>query len=186
MRRADFAMLRGSFVVVCLLLSLGACKDDRRWQTVAPAEAGFAVRMPVEPRMAVQKAHTAWGPVQVRFFEAETDDGAVVYSVTYTDYPFEELEAGQAQTLLREAQQATARDIAGTVSSEEATTHRGHPARRTRLRASSGVEYHVLVVLAGARLYQVFTASRPGKLDASERAKFFDSFELMKKSENGR
>lgn len=157
---------------------IAACREQVPWRQVAPEGGRFRVAMPVEPRAASQTSNTAWGPLQARFYEAEVSDGAVVLSVSYTDYPVARFEPDKAAALLREAQSTTVMSVAGVVSAEGSTPFEGWPARQTSLRAASGVEYQLLVVLAGSRLYQVMTASRPGKLSAGARAKFFGSFHL--------
>jgi hypothetical protein len=167
---------RRSVLLGVLAAALPACTHAQPWQNVEPPDGRFSVVMPVRPRGATQKAITAWGPLDVRFYEADTKDGQVVYSVTYTDYPFERIDADKAAALLLDAQSAAVKEVAGVVLGESAVTYQGRPARRTGMRAASGVEYQLLVVLSGGRLYQVSTASRPGQLSNEDREKFFASF----------
>lgn len=169
---------RRTFLFASLCSVLVGCEDQPQWYPVSPAEGRFSVLMPREPRLALQTANTEWGPLQVRFFEVETDDGAVVYSVTYTDYPFQDISEEKAEALLLEAQAKTVKELSGQVLSESKTAYQTLPARRTSIRAASGVHYAVLVVLSKSRLYQVFTASRPGVLPPEIEKKFFDSFRI--------
>jgi hypothetical protein len=169
---------RRIFLLAALSGAILGCEDQPQWYPVSPAEGRFSVLMPTKPRLALQTANTEWGPLEVRFFEVETDDGAVVYSVTYTDYPFQDIDAEKADALLLEAQAKTVKELSGKILSESKTAYQTLPARRTSIRAASGVEYAVLVVLAKARLYQVFTASRPGVLPPEIAKKFFDSFQI--------
>lgn len=164
--------------MLCVAAGTWSCDRRKPWVDVAPAEGGFSVSMPTEPRHAIQKASTAHGQLEVHFYEADLERGAVVYSVTRTDYPFDTLAPDKARELLLEAQHDMVRELSAEVIDERATTHQGHPARHTSVRASSGVHYDLIVVLAGSRLFQVFTASRPGKLSDEDRKRFFDSFRI--------
>ncbi len=172
-------MNRRRFSLLCVLLALFGCEDQREWHDVAPASGRFRVSMPRRPREAVQKTQSAWGPLQVRFFEARIGDGDAVYSVTYTDYPFPEIDPGEARSLLLTAQRRTVEDVDGKLLRDQASTHRGHPSRRATIRSAAGVVYHVWVILAGSRLYQVMTASRPGTIEPADRKRFFGSFALQ-------
>ncbi len=169
---------RRRLLLGCLSVAVCQCARDEPWRAIDSPEGRFSVSMPVRPRTGDQKANSGWGLLDVRFYEAEVKDGAAVYSVTYTDYPFETVEPEKARALLLDAQRSTLQQVSGQMLSQGATTWQGYPARRTAIRAASGVEYDLLVVLAASRLYQVSTASRPGQLSARDKRAFFDSFRI--------
>ena len=165
---------------MALAAGLLSCEREPEWVRFTSPEGRFAVSMPSKPRPATQIANSPAGRVKVFFFETKVDDGDVVYSVTYTDYPFENVGPQRAEELLKESQGRAVADVSGEVLREKKTSYQGYPARETGIRAATGTEYWMLVVLAGARLYQVFTVSRPGALPVELRTKFFDSFEIAK------
>ena len=151
----------------------GAFGDD--WQPFE-VEGQFSVELPDEP----DEETTAAGDLTIEFYTVLHDDGGVTVSVTpLGDVPDEQIDA-----TLAGAVDGAARNIGGTVVSDEPTDASGYPARDAEIEATSGGQSILVftrVALHEDRLFQLQSLGRQEDRDVvlADFNRLTDTFEPL-------
>jgi len=136
--------------------------------------------MPGAPKEMSSDIDTDVGPIKLYAYTLDT--AGIAYSVQYCDYPISVLAAG-ADVILEGAIEGMAGDGKYALVDKSTISLGQFPGREAKLSMTSGdflIWNHVY--LAGARLYQVMVVvpKADESKSAADRAKFLDSFKILK------
>lgn len=163
---------------------LAAERDPRAWREFSSAAGRFAVTMPGEPRLNVQRMPTPDGagiPLHIHTLLTSAE-----YGVIYADYPFEVKGDEVQRRLLDDGARGAVASVGARLLDLKEVSLGGHPGRALKELMPDGRVMHVRLYLVGSRLYQVavtlpkLEAAAPEAAFAEEvAAKFLDSFRLL-------
>jgi peptidoglycan hydrolase-like protein with peptidoglycan-binding domain len=151
------------------------------WRDYHPSGAGFHVDLPGVPRAEVQTVpNKAWGQVELHQASVALRNDTVAYQAMYNDYP-PAFAQQSPDGHLDQIRDGAVRYESGHLRSEIRTTIAGWPARRIiidHIAATGNWSAYELMVLSGARLYQMIHVTPTGQENQADIDHFFASFRL--------
>lgn len=160
---------------LALGVALLGCQDD--WVPFSSPEGRFAVAFPSAPLPTESSLETAGGPVTLHTHTATGPDAA--YVVAWADYPPEALDK-DLERMFDRTRDGLVVNLQGKVVADEKLEIQGRPGRALTLRvAGTDTILKARLVMVDRRLYQVAVVDSEGRVDASDTARFFDSFEIL-------
>ena len=164
--------------VVVLIIFLSSCISPI-WQGFESVEGGFTVLMPGEVASQTIKVNTAIGPIDFHMFSVEKKD--MEFLVAYNDYPDSIIEGTSPDSLLTSARNGAVGALQGQLLIEIIISSDGYPGRQIMIEGPSGeTTVQSRMFLAGNRLYQVLVTSMKEKKFLKDVEIFFDSFKILK------
>lgn len=166
-----------------LFVSTTAVADE--WQETKSQEGNFRVLMPGETNYLPQDVDGADGrKIKLHVFAVETEDGALAWLTFYNDYTEEHVRDTGATTILRNSQKGALESANATLTKESEIVLGEHPGREFRFTGESdGQPYRGVwrLYLVNNRLYQLGLIAVDKPLPEESVAKYFGSFELLRK-----
>jgi hypothetical protein len=162
-----------------LLVFLAGCQQPT-WKEFSSAGGAFSVLMPGTPTEQVRTADTASGPINAHMFLVEQGD--VVYTVAYSDYPDTVVQEGTSNLILDGARDGAVAKVQGALLSDTIVSVDGHQGRELIIEAAGGkVTIQTRLVIVRRRFYQVMVITPKEKALSEDVNKFLDSFTFLKK-----
>ena len=158
---------------------VGVPRDD--WVLYSPSDGKFRLKLPQQPKLERHNTQTQAGPIELSLFTA-TGGSGVAYQVGFSDFPDPRLGGQSPDQLLLDAQQGAVRNVGGRLLFQRRLEVLGHPAREYSLevlKQGMTLRYSARIVLVAARLYQLQVIGLADRVKDADRARFFDSFELV-------
>jgi hypothetical protein len=152
------------------------------WETIAPPDGGFSVRMPGQPRTEKKKEETQRGPVERIEFTLRASP--FHYTVAYADFPGQLIQGRQVDKALDLARDGALSAVKGAKLREyRPVALAGHPGREMIIEVEDGgkeISLRARFYLVKQRLYQVMVAADTVDVKRPELDYYLDSFQLTK------
>lgn len=143
------------------------CYPELDWRELKSAEGGFSALMPAKPRY---EARTLSGPAAVTMHLWSARAAGSVFGVGYADYPA--VDAG----VLDGVRDALARNVGGRVVEEKPIVQSGLAGRDFVAEAGT-VRVRALLLVSGARLYQIAVVGDRDTVASADLDLFLSSFQ---------
>jgi hypothetical protein len=176
-------MMRRAVIPVVLLLlttSLVSPVQNSEWINYNSAEGRYTVSLPAQPKLSTQESATADGQKFLQYLASVQDQDAI-YLVGYFDHV-----AGTTFSADR-ARDGMVAAVKGTLISERALSLSGYPGRELKVGTKSDdTDYIILAKFYDTenRVYVqqvIYPKSNEGETSNRKAAKYFDSFQILKK-----
>jgi hypothetical protein len=175
MRKAAIPIL-----VLLLSASLAHAVQVPDWIDYNSAEGRYTVSLPTQPKLSTQESATADGQKFLQYM-ATAQEPTAVYLIGYFDHV-----AGTTFSADR-ARDGMVAAVKGTLVSERTISVNGYPGRELKVGTSTeGTDYIILVKFydTDSRVYVqqvIFPKSFESEAMNAKAAKYFDSFQILKK-----
>lgn len=191
MNRILFFRIRNvaPIAILCALMCLesngcgskdSAADNADEWKRFTSDAGNFSALFPGTPREKIVPVQTALGESEAHNFVVEPD-AQTAYGVNYNDYPAA-VDVNHPQKLFDQCQASIVGEKGKIVVQQEMKVQ-NYPARELEFRAGGEANYsgRVRLILVGHRIYDLVAIFLTANPHASERQKFFDSFQLESK-----
>lgn len=156
--------------------------ESVQWQDFSSSEGGFSISMPGQPTERELPVRGGNGPVSSREFALVLEEGKLVYSVNYADFPTisTELNSSQINLLLEGARDAAVRNLKnGQLVSDRPIELNGYIGREIEVANPDGFSAKTRLYWVQPRLYMIVVASTAETGLNREAERFLDSFQLL-------
>jgi hypothetical protein len=166
--------MRSTFAAVAFVLfAVGvSAQDTKKFES---KEGKYSVAFPGKPTMTTNKA----GGIDLNIAIVEKGMGG--FAVIHSDLPAEAVKAAKPKDLLEGGQKGLVDNFKAKVTSSKDFDFgkQKHPAREI-LAEKDTINLRIQIILADARLYQVFVVGPKDMVTGKDADEFFKSFEIAK------
>lgn len=151
------------------------------WKEFSSPEGGFSVLMPVPPTQKRQSTNSSTLSLDSNVFTASLEEGKVIYSVAYTNFP-EELAEFPPNLLLDSLSNRFTNDKKIKLLSQQDISFGKYPGKEFKFEAPGEIIVNHRTYIAEKRLYQL-TAEIPKARESAlsnDTDRFLNSFRLRK------
>jgi len=165
--------------VLIFLIGLTGCTKKLDWAEYSSDTGRFTALMPGDPKTEMQSIPTAVGSIDMYFFSV--DQPNVSFAVAYADYPSEIISKVSASALLDAGRNGALANVKGKLERKVDVFFGTDPGQefwfKANVRNMPGYG-HAVVMLRGARLYQMLVVGLEATFPAEDAQKFLDSIDI--------
>lgn len=171
------------YLVPIAALLLAGVAPAQGWQETKSEHGGFKLLMPGKARYLKQNISTAIGMIELHRFTVYTENGSIVYTILYNDYPEDYVRKTGAKELLLDTQKRSHGPLQdATIKNDKEIKLGEFPGRQFEVTGTDPAGNTIYCswrhYLKGNRLYQLGVLGTGAQDNAENLKKFFDSFAL--------